>query len=87
METNPDSPAKTIYVLELVGDIVNTGGSTIVEVGGVSFDKATLEKLKSQKDTELLEYLGPEDDDGECCYMNTDYSERPCWVISEYPLL
>ena len=99
--TNQSAPTK-VYVLELWGDIVCTSGAIIVEIGGVSLDRSVLERLMVEKEKELRAYFDDEDvsDDGdddeedeeeyedeECTYMNTDYSSRPTWSISEYPLL
>lgn len=49
-----------VYVLELLGDIVNTPGCVVLEVGGVSTDKKVLEKLKKEKDKELKELFSEE---------------------------
>ena len=91
-----------VYVLELSGDIQSTPGSVTLEVGGVSLDKTVLERLKVEKDKELDEYLGEEDDDESeddeeedededyedgCTYMNYDLDSRPEWTIVEYDLL
>lgn len=93
--TNQSAPTK-VYVLELWGDIVCTSGAIIVEIGGVSLDRSVLERLMVEKEKELRAYFDDEDDDSEeeeddedeeCTYMNTDYSSRPTWSISEYPLL
>ncbi len=92
MENGTNAPTK-VYVLELQGDIECTSGITIAEIGGTSLDRSTLEKLRVQKEEELDEYFDgrtedDEDDSGDSwCYCNTDYSSRPAWVISEYPLL
>ncbi len=86
METN----MKKVYVLELIGDPQNSGGSVTFEIGGISTSKSVLETLKVEKDKWLDEYLGDgevEEEEGEYTLYNTDLSSRPSWVITEYPLL
>lgn len=86
-----ENTKKKVYVLELVGDIVNTGGSVTLETGGVSLDRSSLEVLREQKERELDEYFGVNEESDEdyhdWCYMNTDLSERPFWTIVEYDLV
>lgn len=78
-----------VYVLELVGDIVSTSGSVVLDTGEASLDKEKLAPFKEKREKELDEYLGDtsEEEDEPVCYHNTDLDERPRWVISEYPLV
>ena len=103
MKTTPKHKVPVVYVLQLEGDIECTAGITIAEIGGTSLDRSKLETLREKKERELDEYFdgrqAPCDcDDEECeedhdsdgdvwCYLNTDYSTRPTWVIASYPLL
>lgn len=80
-----DKSTNKVYVLELIGDIVNTPGSVVLDVGGVSTDKEILETLKKEYDEELDAGLGDSYDEYE--YMGYDLSDRPEWVITEYDLL
>ena len=90
------------YVLQLVGDPINSGGMVTIDVAAVSLDRSRLEALLPTKEAELDEYFEgrsapcdcddedceEEHDDGEeWCYMNSDYSSRPEWVIDEYVLV
>lgn len=89
METTPTAPTK-VYVLELVGDPVNSSGSITIEIGGTSLDRSKIEALKVEKDKALDDYFGDDEeheDGDDWCYCNSDYSERPYWSISEYPLI
>jgi len=66
-----------VYVLELLGDPQNSGGSVIFEVAGVSLDRSVLEKLKIEKDKWLIDYLGEEEsletvDDGAESFDDSD---------------
>lgn len=103
MKNGKKIAASKVYVLELVGDPINSGGRVTIEVGGASLDRSKLESLKIEKDEELDEYFDgrqepcdcddddcEEDHDGsdeEWCYMDSDYSTRPEWTIVDYPLL
>lgn len=101
MTTNEKTALEKVYVLELVGDPINSSGCVTIEVAGTSLDRSKLEKLMVQKDEELDECFdghtepcdcddeGCEEDHdgGEWCYLNSDYSSRPTWTINEYPLL
>jgi hypothetical protein len=57
METTPKHEGPCVYILELTGDPINSAGSVIIEIGGVSLDRAKLEALKVQKDAELSKYF------------------------------
>lgn len=100
METNTEHQDPVVYVLQLQGDIECTSGITIAEIGGTSLDRSKLETLRVEKERELDEYFDgrrtqcdcaeceEDHDDGDVwCYLNTDYSSRPTWVIVSYPLL
>ena len=75
-----------IYILQLEGDPVNSSGTHIIEVAGVSLDKRSLERIRKDRSREL-EGLVEEDDCGFVTYMNTDYSDPPEWVIREVSLI
>lgn len=78
---------KKVYILELVGDIESTSGTHTIEVGGVSLSRQTLEDLKCHHDRELDEYFGDDEEEDTFTYLNTDYSSRPEWVITEHDLV
>ncbi len=76
---------QVIYILELVGDISCTPGSVTLEIGGVSTDKKTLERLMVEKEKELDDDNESEDDDDEdFCWNGYDLSGRPEWMITEH---
>lgn len=73
METTSKHEGPCVYVLELIGDPVNSGGSVTIDIGGTSLDRATLENLKVEKDAELSEYF-----DGACVDPDCSAWEGDC---------
>jgi hypothetical protein len=77
-----------VFVLQLEGEIPCTGSTHIIEIAGVAFTKEQLMPILGEKEDELDDYFGDGfEEDGEYCYRNTDYSERPEWVIREHDFL
>lgn len=84
METGTN---KKVYVLQLVGSPYSAGGVHILEIGGISHEKKTLETLMVKKNEELDEYFGDDDGEDGWNYHNCDFGERPAWYIEEMTLL
>lgn len=77
METDTPHEGPCVYVLALTGDPVNSAGLVIIEIGGISADRARLEALKAEKDAELSAYFDNACTDPMCPGWDGDADDTP----------